>query len=74
MAGESCFHGDVGCFCITNFTHHDDVWILAQKRPQGSGKCQSSFFIDIDLVDSREMNFRGIFNRNDIDAGLVESV
>jgi hypothetical protein len=72
VPGLCSLDGNVGCFQVPDFAHHDDVRILAQKRLEGDGKGQPRLFVDVDLVDARQVDFGGVFCRGDVDPGLVE--
>ncbi|MNT22679.1 hypothetical protein D3C72_1580720 [compost metagenome] len=66
--------GDIGRFQVTDFTHHDDVGILPQKRLEGRREGQARLFIDIDLVDAREVDFRRVFCRGNIDRRRIQDI
>ena len=57
MARLRGFDRNVCSLKIPDFAHHDDVRILAKERLQCRGKRQSGFFINIDLVHSRQVDF-----------------
>ncbi len=63
MTGLRGFDGNVGGFEIANLTDHDDVRILTQESLQCGGKGQAGLLIDVDLVDTRQVDLRRIFRR-----------
>ncbi|MDT4889382.1 hypothetical protein FQZ97_1260700 [compost metagenome] len=66
--------GDVRRFQVPDLANHDYIGILTQE---GLGRCskrQASFFVDVDLVDAWQVDFRGIFRRGNVDARLVQDV
>ena len=69
-----CLDGNVCGFKIPNLSHHDDVWILPQKRAQCGGKVEVGFFVDIDLIDSWQVDLNRIFNAADVDFRRVQGV
>ena len=70
LGGLDC---DIGGFQITNLADHNNVRVLSKKSAQRGGKVQMGFFVDIDLVDSGQVDFNGIFDTTDIDRGGVQS-
>ena len=61
MACHGRFDGNLRCFMISNFTHHDNIRVLPQKWSQSGGKRHSHFVLDMDLIDSFEVEFHRIF-------------
>ncbi len=72
VPGLRCLDGDVRCFKITNLADHDDVRILAQKGTQSRGKTQVGFFVDIDLIDSWQIDLNWILHATDVDFRRVQ--
>jgi len=60
LCGLDC---DFGRLEVTNLTHHDHVRILAQERFECRGKGQAHLRVDVDLVDTREVDFRRVLGR-----------
>ncbi len=48
--------------------------ILAQEGAQRVREREAGLFVDVDLVDSGQLNFGGVFGRRDVDARLVQYV
>src|SRR5439155_2649201 len=74
MAGLRGLDRDVSRFQIADFADHDDIGILAQERAERRGEGESGLLVYVDLIDARELDFRRILGRRDVDAGLVENV
>ena len=74
MASLCRLDGDFRCFQIADFSDHDDVRVLPEERLECNGKIQPGFVVDIDLVDSRQIDFARILRRGNIDAWLVEQI
>ena len=65
---------DIRSFKVANLTHHNDVRVLSQKCFERDRKRQPRTVIDIDLIDTRQIDFRRVFCRGDIDARFVEQI
>ena len=74
VAGERGAKADAGRFRVADFAHHDDVRILPQKRPEGSGEGQTDLRLHLDLIDSLELVLDGVFDRADVRVGFVQLV
>ena len=74
MTGLGRLDGDVCRFQVADFAHHDDIGILPQERTQGGSEGETGLFVDVDLVDSRQIDFCRIFRGGDVDFRLVENV
>gem|GEM_PF-5647415 len=74
VAGLRGLDRDIGGFEVADFADHDDGWILAQEGAQRCREGQAGAFVDVDLVDAREVDFRRIFRRGDVDARLVQQI
>jgi hypothetical protein len=61
VAGLGCLDGNLGGFEVADFTHHDDVGILAQKGLEREGEGEACLVVDVDLVDAGQVDFRGVF-------------
>ena len=57
------FNRDLGCFRVADFTHQDDVGVLAKHRPQDAGIPHPDVLLDGDLDDSVEVVFDRILDR-----------
>ena len=51
---------------VADLAEQDDVGILAQNRAQCARKRQLDLFVDLRLVDARDLVFDGILDRNDV--------
>ena len=74
MAGLRRLDRDIGGLEIADFADHDDIGILAQECAERRGKGETSLLVQVDLIDARELDFRRILRRRDVDAWLVEDV
>jgi hypothetical protein len=63
MTGLCRLDGNVSRFEIPDFTHHDDIRILPQKRLQGRREGQTGLLIDVNLINARQIDFNRIFCR-----------
>ena len=68
------FDRDVGSLEIADFADHDDVRILPQEGAKRDRERHPRLVVDVDLVDARQRNFRRVFGRRNVDAGLVENL
>src|SRR5699024_4681125 len=66
--------GNFGRFQIANLTDHDDVRVLAEKSAQGGGEIHAGPEVEVDLIDSRHVDFDRILDRRDIAVFGVEYV
>ena len=71
MPGLSRFDGNFRGLQITNFSDHDDVWVLAEKGAQRLGKVEPHFGIDQHLIDALHIDFHGIFSSRNIALGFI---
>lgn len=63
MPGLRGFDRNIRSFQIADFTHHDDIRVLAQELLERRRKGQAGTVIDVDLIDARQLNFSRIFRR-----------
>ena len=71
MAGESALNGNFRCFQITNFSHHGNIWILAQNRTQAFGKSIIFTRIDLALIHPFHFVFYWIFQSYNFNARFI---
>ena len=69
-----CLDRNIGSFKVANFTDHDDVGVLPQKRLQCHGKRHSGTLIHAHLINTRQSDFSGVFSRCNVDARGVENI
>ena len=74
MAGHGSFHGDLRGFLITDFSDHDDVRILPQKRAQRRGKIKADFLINVYLDDSGKIVLDRIFGGHDFHVRGIDRI
>jgi len=74
VPGLRGFDRDFRSLQVANFADHDDVRVLAQKRAQCRSKSQSDLGVDVDLVDTWEIDFGRIFGRRDIAVFGVQNI
>ncbi|OIQ77617.1 hypothetical protein GALL_406830 [mine drainage metagenome] len=72
VSGECGLHGDLGGLQVADFSDHDDVRILPHDRSQGVGEGQPDLGLDLDLIDPFHLVFDWIFNRQNLEVGLVQ--
>ena len=73
VAGLGGFNGDVGGFQVTNLTDHNNIRVLTQEGSECGSKRQTLFFIDVDLVDARQVNLGRIFCRRNVHIFRVQN-
>ena len=73
MTGERGLHGDFRRLAITDFADHHHVRILAQNRPQTTGKGHVHLRIDRHLADARQVIFDGVFDGKDVARLVVQA-
>ena len=67
MAGLGRLDRDICSFQVADLTHHDDVGILPQEGSERNSEGETSLFVDVDLVDTRHVDFTRVFGGGDID-------
>ena len=73
VAGERGADGDIGGFAVADFTHHDDVRVLAHDVAQARGEGQADLRVDVDLVDPVHLVLHRIFDGDDLLVGKVDA-
>ena len=66
MARLGGLHRDLGRLRIADLADENDVGILPQDRPQRAGKRQLDLFVDLRLVDARNLVLDRILDRDDV--------
>src|SRR3989344_1008890 len=66
MTGHRRIHGNVRCFAITDFSHKNNIRILAYKTAQSGSKRQIDGRIDLNMIHSLQLVLHRIFDRGDI--------
>src|SRR5579884_3652300 len=74
MAGLRGFDRDFGSFKVPDLSDHDHIGILAQKGAHCGCEGQPNLWVDIDLIDTRQVYFRGILSSRDIGILSIEDV
>ena len=74
VPGQGRAKADLGGFAVADLADHDDVGILPQKGPQCRGEGQPDLGLDHDLVHALEFVLDRVFDRADVDRGLVQQV
>jgi hypothetical protein len=64
--------GDAGGFHIADFADEDDVGVLSEEGAEGGGEGQVDGGVDLDLGDTWEAVFDGVFYCDDIESGAVD--
>ncbi len=72
MSGEGRLNGDIGGLAVSDFSHHHNIRILAEKRPQAIGKGDAGFYIDLRLINARNIVLNRIFNGANIDIRIIQ--
>ena len=58
---KGCFDGNIDSFVITDFSYHDDIWILTQSSTETCGKAISDIWKNLRLIESIDLVFYWIF-------------
>ena len=72
VTGEGRLHGDLRRLEIAYLADHDDIRILPQERAQNVRKTKPNLRLDLNLIDSLQLVFYGIFDRQDLSLARVE--
>jgi len=74
MAGHRGFHCDLGRFLVADFSDHDDIGVLAEKRPKGFGESEPDLRVNVGLNDPRQVVLHGIFGGQNLRIGIIDGV
>jgi len=74
VARERRLNGDLRSLRIADFTHQNNVGILAQNSAQTPRKSQIDRCVDVNLDDAVELIFHGVFRGDDLFGGVVDLV
>ena len=66
MAGERGFHRDFCRFKVADFADQNNVGVLAQESAQSGREVQPDLLLHLYLIDTRQLEFDGIFCRHDV--------
>ena len=72
VAGERCFDADFSGLKVPDFTDHNDIGVLPQKRFERRRKGQADVRLNEHLVNAHEIELDGVFRRGDIDVRSVQ--
>ena len=72
MPGQRGLHGNVGGFPVSDFPNHDHIRVLAQNRPQATGKGHVDLGVDRRLANARHVILHRVFNGQDVARGVIE--
>jgi hypothetical protein len=64
--------GDFSGLSVSDFTDHDHIGILPQKRSQCAGKRQASALVNADLIGPRQINLTWVFHARNIELFPVD--
>ena len=73
VPGKSGTDGQFHCFLIPNLTNHDHVRVLPQDRPESGSEAYTRLYIDLGLIDVRQVVFDGIFDGHNVDLGAFQA-
>src|SRR5690606_5069243 len=74
VAGLCCLDRDLGRFQITDLPHHDDIRVLAKEGAQRLGKIQALLGVDVDLVDTFQVDFDRVFSGGNVPFHGVQDI
>ena len=72
MSCLRCFYSNLTRHNIPDFPDHNDIGVLTQKSFEGGGEIESCFGIDVDLIDTGQVDFHRVFRSGDIDGWLIQ--
>ena len=72
MSGEGGFDTDLRGLAVTNFSHHDDIRVRAEKCAHRGGKGQVDAGMHLDLPETCLSNFHWVFRRPDFPAWRID--
>jgi hypothetical protein len=73
MAGKRRLHRDLGGLEVADLADHHDVGVLAQDRAQHVREGEPDLALHLDLVDTLELVFDRILDREQLLLGPVEA-
>ena len=71
MTGQCRVNSYFSRFFVADFTDHNDIGVLTQKRPERCGKSYTRKQIYLGLIDIFNIIFNRVLNSNDVDIGFV---
>ncbi|EKD38367.1 MAG: hypothetical protein ACD_75C00760G0002 [uncultured bacterium] len=74
MACHGGLDGDLRSIDIPDLTNHNDIRILTEKRLQRCGEGHPHFLVDVDLIDTLEIEFDWILGGEDFNILAVHRV
>ena len=72
VTGERRLDGNAGGLAITNLANQNDVRILTEDRSQRRRECQSGFFVNLHLHDSRNPILDRIFHSYNVHSAMLQ--
>src|SRR3989344_3049824 len=72
MAGKSRLQGDIGRFSISDFTHQNNIRVLANYCSQTIGKAVSFFRFNLGLGNSLNVVFNRVLNGYYLGSGIIQ--
>src|SRR5581483_4135302 len=74
MASKSRLYSHFNRFIVSNFSYHNNVWIMAQERSQTRSKCESGYWVNLSLIHTIYAVFNRIFNSPNIYLRGIENI
>src|ERR1700691_535028 len=74
MSGETRLYGDLRRLEITDFSHHDDVGVLAQDGAQPARESHLDLGVDLRLTDAVNEILDRVLDRDDVAGVVIEAL
>src|SRR5580704_8475676 len=74
MSGETRLYGDLRRLQIADFSHHDDVGVLAQDGAQPACESHLDLGIDLRLPDAVNEILDRVLDRDDVAGVVIETL
>src|SRR6185369_2246145 len=72
VTSQCGFDGDFSRFEVSNFADQNNVWILAQERPQGGSEVQANLLFHLHLVNAEQVELHRVFRSHDVGLDRVQ--
>ena len=74
MSGQRCLNGNARRFLITNLSQHDNIGGLAHHGTKCCGKGHAYICFHHHLINTRELVFYRVLNRDDFTVGFIDGI
>src|SRR3989344_2650302 len=74
MAGKRSVDSQRGRLTIADFSHHDDIRVLAHESPKAHAEIKPDFRLDLSLIYSGHLILDRILDSGNIDLGRIQNI